>query len=571
MQMQWQLIDLAPADAVQRLAAEMQVRPLIARMLINRGIEDSNTAEAFFHPDFALLHDPYLMTDMDRAVVRVVEAIRKKEPMVVYGDYDVDGVTGTSMLVLALRELGHTVPFFIPDRQRDGYGLSPAGIKRAQKLGVSLILAVDCGVTAIDEIALARKAGIDVVVCDHHQPEAELPCAHAVLNPKRSDCPYPFKELSGVGVAFKLLQGVYRHMQREESLLRKYMDLVAIGSAADIVPLVDENRIFVRAGLEQLNRTENLGLRALLEVSGLRNTRVGSGQVVFILAPRINAVGRMGDASRAANLLMTTDSKEAMEIAQVLESENRQRRAVDDETFQSAIEQIQTSCDPENDAAFVLHAEGWHPGVIGIVASRVVEKYYRPTVMIAGSKPHDGINGVGKGSARSIPGFDIHHALKQCEDLMLAFGGHKYAAGLTIRTDRIDALRERLQKFAAETMTAEMRLPKLQIEGEVRFSEIDAELMHYMQLLAPFGPHNMRPVFMSRKVRIVGSPRVVGNNHLRFKAAQDNRIIDAIGFNLGHLAYRLNSSENNVEIAYLVEENEWQGQISTQLRIKDIR
>ncbi len=571
MQMQWQLIEHAPVEAVQRLATELKVTPLIARLLINRGIEDARSASAFFHPDFALLHDPFLMADMDRAVARVVRAIQNKEPMLVYGDYDVDGVTGTSMLVLALRELGLDVPFFIPDRLRDGYGLSFAGIKHAKELGVSLILAVDCGVTAIDEIAQALEAGIDVVACDHHQPEAVLPKAYALLNPKRSDCPYPFKELSGVGVAFKFVQALYRHLKRDESLLRKFMDLVAIGSAADIVPLVDENRIFVRAGLEQLNRTENVGLRALLEVSGLRNTRIGSGQVVFILAPRINAVGRMGDASRAANLLMTDDPQEAMQIAQVLESENRQRRSIDDETFQSAIGQIEKSCDPVNDPAFVLHAEEWHPGVIGIVASRLVEKYYRPTVMIAGSKAHDGVNGIGKGSARSIPGFDIYNALKQCDDLMIAFGGHKYAAGLTIRTDRIGELRERLQKVAAEFMTAEMRSPKLQIEGEVRFSEIDSQLMRYLQLLAPFGPHNMRPTFMSRKVRVIGTPRVVGNNHLRFKAGQDNRVIDAIGFNLGHLAHRLSSSESNVELAYLIEENEWQGQVSTQLRIKDIR
>jgi len=565
MQLEWQIIDRVPADAVQRLAAELKVPPLIARILLNRGIEDARVAHTFFHPEFSLLHDPFLMADMDRAVARVARAIHNKEPMLVYGDYDVDGATGTAMLVLALKELGHPSPFFIPDRIRDGYGLSRSGIKKAKDLGVSLILAVDCGTTAIDEIALAREVGIEVVVCDHHQPEPTLPGAQAILNPKRSDCPYPFKELSGVGVAFKLLQGLYRHLQRDEAALRTYLDLVAIGSAADIVPLVDENRFFVRAGLEQLNRTENVGLRALLQVCGLQNSHIGSGQVVFIIAPRINAVGRLGDAGRAVHLLMSNDPAEAMSLAQILEAENRQRRDIDEETFQSAMALLESSCDVENDPAFVLYEENWHPGVIGIVASRVVEKYYRPTVMIASN------NGIGKGSARSIPGFDIHQALSRCHDLMIAFGGHKYAAGLTIRTDRIADLRQRLQKVAAELMTPELRSPKLRIESEVRFAEIDAQLMRFLQLLAPFGPQNMRPVFMSRKVRVIGTPRVVGNNHLRFKASQDNRVIDAIGFNLGHLAHRLTPAENNIELAYLIEENEWRGQMSTQLRIKDIR
>jgi single-stranded-DNA-specific exonuclease len=568
MELQWQMIEHATAEAVQRLAEEMNMAPLMARILLNRGLEDSRAAAAFLNPDFSLLHDPFLMTDMDRAVSRVARAIANKEPMLIYGDYDVDGITGTAMLALALKNLGQASPFFVPDRIRDGYGLSRYGIQRAKDLGVTFILAVDCGVTAVKEIAMARELGIEVVACDHHQPEATLPNAYALLNPKRSDCPYPFKELSGVGVAFKLVQGLYQYLGRDAAELRKYLELVAIGSAADIVPLVGENRILVRFGLEQLSQTENLGLRALMSVCGLSRSGgsgISSSQVVFILAPRINAVGRMGDAARAVRLLMSEDKSEAAEIANILETENRQRRNIDDETFQSAIAFIESSCDVKSDPAFVLYSEDWHPGVIGIVASRLVEKYYRPTVMIAGG------NGIAKGSARSIPGFDIHHALSRCQDLMLAFGGHKYAAGLTIRTEQIAGLRQRLQSVAAEMMTPDLRLPKLRIDGEVRFGEINPPLMRFLQQLAPFGPQNMRPVFVSRKVKAIGTPRVVGNNHLRFKASQDNRVIDAIGFNLGHLAHRLSTAENNVELAYLIEENEWQGQISTQLRIKDIR
>ncbi len=581
MELQWQMIDHVPDDAVQRLAKEMNVAPLMARILLNRGIEDSRAAAAFLSPDFSLLHDPFLMTDMDRAVSRVARAIANKEPMLIYGDYDVDGITGTAMLTLALKALGHVVPFFVPDRIRDGYGLSRFGIQRAKDLGVTFILAVDCGITAIEEIAMARELGIDVVACDHHQPEATLPNAYALLNPKRSDCPYPFKELSGVGVAFKLVQGLYQHLGRDAAEVQRFLELVAIGSAADIVPLVGENRILVRFGLEQLSQTENLGLRALINVCGLSrsgSSGISSSQVVFTLAPRINAVGRMGDAARAVRLLMSEDEAEAAEIANILEAENRQRRSIDEETFHSAISFIENSCDVENDPAFVLHSESWHPGVSGIVASRLVEKYYRPTVMIAGgagqpvaNDMQKSSNGIAKGSARSIPGFDIHQALARCQDLMMSFGGHKYAAGLTIRTDRIDTFRQRLQQVAAEMMTPDLREPKLRIEGEVRFGEIDRPLMQFLHMLAPFGPHNMRPVFVSRRVRVVGTPRVVGNNHLRFKASQDNRVIDAIGFNLGHLLHRLAPAENNIELAYLVEENDWQGQINTQLRIKDIR
>ncbi|MDZ7289915.1 MAG: single-stranded-DNA-specific exonuclease RecJ [candidate division KSB1 bacterium] len=552
-------------SAVKRMAQELGVPPIIARIMLNRGIDSLDGAKEFFNLNLKNLHDPFLMADMHVAVERLAQALNRREHILIYGDYDVDGTTGTALLTLAFRALGYEVPHYIPERLREGYGLSLSGIEKAKADGVQLILAVDCGVTAHEEVKRARQLGMDVIICDHHQPNPQLPPANALLNPKRSDCPYPFKELCGVGVAFKLMQGLFRYLRRDEQPLLRHVDLVAIGSAADIVPLVDENRIFVKFGLEQLNHTENVGLRALIKVCGLQHTVIESGHVIFILAPRINAVGRMGDARRAVNLLVSEDEAQAMEIAQILDAENRERRNIDEETFREAVEMIEAMCDPQNDTAFVLHQENWHPGVIGIVASRVVEMYYRPTVMISTT------NGMGKGSVRSIPGFDIHHALSQCADLLMAFGGHKYAAGLTIKTEQIPALRQRLQEVAGRALTPEMLVPKLRIDGEIRFSEIEPRLIKFLKALAPYGPQNMRPVFVSRGLRVSGTPQIVGNNHLRFQVVQDRKRLDCIGFNLGEKLYRFNNDRNEIDLAYLLEENTYQGRTSLQLRVKDIR
>lgn len=565
MNLRWEFIETTPAPAVLQLARTLDVPPIIARIMLNRGIDSMTGAKDFFNVDLSQLHDPLLMADMSKAVERLTRAMQQQERILIYGDYDVDGTTGTALLTLAFRALGYDFPHYIPDRLREGYGLSRSGIEKAKAAGVDLILAVDCGVTAHAEIALARQLGMEVIVCDHHQPSAQLPPATALLNPKRSDCPYPFKELCGVGVAFKLMQALYRHLQRDEKMLYRYLDLVAIGSAADIVPLVDENRIFVKYGLEQLNRTENTGLRALLQVCGLQNTLIDGGQVIFIIAPRINAVGRMGDARRAVNLLISEEETAALEIAQILDAENRERRNVDEETYREAVTLIETQCDPQHDTAFVLHQEHWHSGVIGIVASRLVEKYYRPTVMIATTA------GVGKGSVRSIPGFDIHHALSQCADILQAFGGHKYAAGLTIKTEQIPILRQRLQAVARQMLTDDMLVPKLRIDGEIRLSDIESRLVNFLKALAPFGPQNMRPAFVSRGVRVAGTPQIVGNNHLRFHVTQDNKRLDCIGFGLGEKMALLKNGKSEIDLAYLIEENTYQGRTSLQLRVKDIR
>ena len=469
------------------------------------------------------------------------------------------------MLYLFFKQLGFFADFYIPNRVRDGYGLNVEQMQIAHEKGVDLIITVDCGITAIEEVAHAKQLGMDVIVCDHHQPGPEMPAANAILNPKRADCPFPFKELAGVGVAFKLAQGIMQSLGQSLEDFKGLLELVAIGSAADIVPLVGENRILVKAGLEQLNQTENVGLQALMRKTGLLGKKIGTGQIIFMLAPRINAVGRMGDAMRAVRLLVAKDFYEAASVASVLEKENQQRRNLDEKTFREAVSIIEKEYDPETSAAFVLASDKWHPGVIGIAASRLVEKYYRPTVMIAID------NGVGKGSARSISGFNIYEAMESCEDLMVAYGGHKYAAGMSINSENIDAFRQRINAYASDLLTEELLTKTLNIEGEIKLVDITERFKNMLKHLAPFGPQNLRPTFVSKNVEIVGMPAIVGKNHLRFKVRQDDVSFDAIGFNLGGMMHRVRASDGNLSIAYVIDENTWQGRTTTQLRIKDIQ
>ncbi len=366
-------------------------------------------------------------------------------------------------------------------------------------------------------------------------------------------------------MAFKLVQALQQHLDLDESILLPLMEFVAIGSAADIVPMVDENRVFVKFGLSNLPRTQHLGVRALLDSTGINGLEIGTGQVVFILAPRINAVGRLGDAGRAVRLLISDNEQQARNIASILESENRLRRNIDEETFTEAIEMIEGSVNPENERILVLQKEGWHPGVIGIVASRLVEKYHRPTVMISTEI------GLGKGSARSIRGFDIYQALENCQEFMLEFGGHKYAAGLSIFSENIHEFRDKLNQVAAERLTPEMLTPKLFIDAEIKLTEIKNDLVKLLNRMAPFGPQNMRPSFLTRGLQIVGTPMIVGKNHLKFKVRQDGIVMDAIGFELGDLMYRISPGEKNVEMVYVIEENEWNDRKRIQLRVKDLR
>ncbi len=566
MDLKWIVEEEGDKEDVLQLARDLNVPEIIAQILLRRGVTDKDSARMFFHPTVDQFYDPFEMMDMDKAVERLRRAVLSDENILIYGDYDVDGITSVSFLYLTLKELGAHVSYYIPDRQEEGYGLSEQGIEEAQKRQTSLIVTVDCGITGHPEIDAAKELGIEVIVTDHHEPGPTIPNAVAVVDPKRHDCTYPYKQLAGVGVAYKLAQGLLQRMGIDASILESYIELVAIGTSADIVPLVDENRIFVKAGLAALNNTENLGLKALLRAAGLQGREIGTGQIVFIIAPRINAVGRMGNAERAVRLLTTEDESEAEYIASILEKENQHRKNVDEEAFNQAIEQAEARFASNNNvSSIILHKEGWHTGVIGIVASRVVEKYYRPTILISVE------DGVGKGSARSVPGFDLYESLKQCEDLFLGFGGHKYAAGLTIQQENIEPFIERFESIARETLTADHMVPKLNIEAEIRLGIVDDYFVKLLKMFAPFGPKNMRPVFVSRNLHIVGTPTIVGRNHLKFKVRQDDRVLDVIAFNMGDLLYRLTPGEANLDMAYVIEENVFMGRRSIQLRAKDIR
>jgi single-stranded-DNA-specific exonuclease len=551
---------------VDEIARELAVPPIMARILLNRQIDSFEKAHTFFRPDLENLHDPFLMKDMDKAVERLHRALLNGENILVYGDYDVDGVCSASLLYLVLsRMVGPKVSYYIPDRITEGYGLSDKSIKEASENGVNLIITVDCGVTAIEEIQLAKDLGMDTVVCDHHQPAEQLPAADAILDPKLPDSNYPFEELAGVGVAFKLLQGLYKKLELPEAELDEFLDLVAIGSCADIVPLIDENRILVRHGLDKINYNPRYGVRALLESSGLSNREVTAGLIVFVLAPRINAVGRLGDARRAVQLFNSQTLQQARTFARELEKENRARRDIDEITFKEALSIVETKLNPDEDKAFVLYKEDWHPGVIGIVASRIVEKFYRPTIMITV------MDGIGKGSARSIANFNIYQAIKECSHLLSGFGGHKYAAGLTIKQEMIPEFVKCFKKAAEIDIQSEDLIPNIRIDGEIELPQFTPRFIRLLKLLGPFGPMNMRPVFMSRNLKIMGYPSIVGQNHLKLKLEQEGSVFDAIGFNMGDCLAKIEKNDGIVDCVYAVEENRWNGKTQIQLRLKDIR
>lgn len=564
MERRWVLQD-HPQQMIQDLSAQLNVSEVVTRILLNRGIRTFEEARRFLRPSLDDLYDPFAMADMDRAAERLGRAIRDGDPIMIHGDYDVDGVTSVALLKRVLGSLGANLSFYIPDRFREGYGLSKAGIEMAARREVKLLISVDCGIAAVEEVELANELGMEVIVTDHHEPGARIPDAFAVLNPKRKDCSYPFKELSGVGLAFKLLQATFLSEGLDLESVYDNIDLVALGCAADIVPLVHENRTLVKYGLRRIANTENAGLRALIETAELRGKTLGTGQIVFVIAPRINAAGRMDHARKAVDMLTTEEEEEAYRIAEELELENRSRREIDTRMFEEAVDMANRVEDIDERLSLVLASEGWHQGVIGIVASRVVERCRVPTVLIS-------LEGdIGKGSARSIPGFDLYAALSECRSLLTTFGGHRYAAGLTIQRDRIDEFREAFCEVTRSRLRPEDRTPDLKIDGELRLNEIDDRLVRLLNYFAPFGPGNMRPVMVSEGVEVVGSPAIVGTNHLRFKARQNGAIFDCIGFDMGDLLYRLNPGVPDLDLAYVIEENEWRGRKRIQLRIKDLR
>jgi len=562
----WKLYDIEDENAVKFLADSLNISNVLARLLVLRDIKNFNEAKLFFRPTLDSLYDPFLMNGMEIATSRLIKAITGNERICIFGDYDVDGTCATSLLYLFLKQLDADVDFYIPKRLTEGYGLSKSGIDYVKSIDTSLLISVDCGITAIEETDYINELGIDLIICDHHQPKETLPKAFAILDPLKSECNYPFKYLSGAGIALKLAQGVAERIGRRELPLQ-YLDLVALAGAADIVPLVDENRILVREGLNQINTNPRPGILALIESSSIQPGNLTSGQIVFTIAPRINAVGRLGDAQRAVNLLITDNKNEALELAQVLETENYQRRKIDVDTFDDALGIVENSLDMENDVAIILHHENWHPGVIGIVASRLVEKYYRPTIMLTT------VDGVAKGSARSISNFDIYDALKKCEDTLLHFGGHKAAAGLAVEIEKIEEFKIRFNQVVRESLIVDDLLPEIIIDSKLRFFEITSRFLRIVEQFSPFGPGNMRPVFLSENVQITNSPRIVGMNHLLVTLKQDgsDKVFDCIGFDMGNLCESLGKKDAFYDVVFTIDKSIRDGRTYPQFKFKDIK
>ncbi|HEX6938006.1 MAG TPA: single-stranded-DNA-specific exonuclease RecJ [Longimicrobiales bacterium] len=540
------------------------------KLLASRGYGDEAAAKRFLRPRLEHLHDPFRLAGVEAAVARLDAALRRGETILVHGDYDVDGICGAAIYTRALRALGGRVEPFVPNRFRDGYDLGPAGVRRAREVGATLILTGDCGILAHRAVADAAAAGIDVIVTDHHTPGPTLPPAAAVVNPNRPDCDYPDKGMAGAGVAFKVCQALYAARGADPDALLYDLDLVALATVADLAPLVGENRALVRYGVRVLSRTRNFGLRALIRRAGLADrdgAELTAGQVGHILAPRINAAGRMGDASLGLELLLTESEAEAERIARTLEEENRRRQAVDRQTLAEALELLERDYDPERDHGVVLAATGWHPGVIGIVASRVVERIHRPTVLIA----LDPAGGPSRGSARSIRGFHLYEALDACGEHLERYGGHRTAAGLDILPERVDAFREAFAARARAVLAPEDLIPEVAIDLEIPLRAADQELYHLLRHFGPFGVGNPTPVFMARGVGVGAPARVVGDGHLKLELVQDGTRLAAIGFRMADRLAELDAGRRPLDVAFQLQENRWNGRTELQAKIVDFR
>jgi len=548
------------------LIEKLSCPPVIAKLLVLHGIDTPEKADIFFNPSIEDLHDPFLFKDMDKAVERIIRAVELKEKIIIYGDYDVDGTTATSILLMGLRVLDANVGFYIPNRMIEGYGLSLTGNRAIESMHAQLVITVDCGINAVEEIADLNTCNIDVIVTDHHTPKEILPEAFAIIDPKLKDSTYPYSELSGAGIALKVLTAIFMKIGKDgNEAVGGYCDLAGLGTIADIVPLTGENRIIARLGIERLQQRKNMGINYLLNLSGLKQVLLKSSDIVFKLAPRINAAGRMGSADRAVELMTATNPDNAKQLALSIDSENFKRQKIDQDTFKTACDMVEAKYPDMNNTYFiVLAAEDWHPGVIGIVASKVVEKYNRPTILITISE------GEGSGSGRSIQNFNIFDCLTHFEDYLISFGGHKYAAGLTILPEYIDILDEKLNEYAREILSEQEIQPQINVVDELNLQQIDDELIKWLKMFAPFGPKNMNPIFMSSNVMVVGYPYTVGMNHLKIKALQNEKTLDLIGFNMGDLIPFLKKG-SRIDIAYSLEENNWQNISKIQGKLKDIR
>ena len=562
MEKRWKILN-GDASKIELLQQSLKIHPVLCKILVQRGFETFDQAKDFFRPSLASLHDPWLMKDMDKAVERIITAVNTNEKILVFGDYDVDGTTSVAAMYQFLRKIHSNLDFYIPHRYREGYGVSKAGIDFARKNDFTLIISLDCGIKSVDLISYAKELGIDFIVCDHHLPDHILPPAVAILNPKQNDCNYPYKELCGCGVGFKLISALAPQFGLHDKDVFEYLDLVATAIAADIVSMTGENRILTFHGLIKANNNPNNGIKALAQLSKLVST-LHISNLVFMIAPRVNAAGRMDDARKAVQMFVAETYDEALQYAEMLHSDNTDRKEADKNITEEALALINENKDWVNNKSTVVFQPHWHKGVVGIVASRIIEHYYRPTIVLTQSGEY------AAGSARSVPGFNLYEAIHACREHLLGYGGHFAAAGMTLKPDQVPAFRKKFEEVVASIITPEQLIPEIVIDAEISLKDINQSFYDIMCQMEPFGPENLRPVFIVKNVTDSGWSKIVKEKHIRFSVQQNNIIITGIGFDMAN-KFSLLENKKPVDIVFKIDINEWNGEKNLQLRVIDLR
>jgi single-stranded-DNA-specific exonuclease len=562
MQKRWKILtaDKQESDSLQ---LALKISPVICDILVQRNVATFDESKKYFRPELTDLHDPWLMKDMDKAVERIIRAINNNEKILVFGDYDVDGTTSVACMYRFLKKIHSNIDFYIPHRYREGYGVSKAGIDFANENGFTLIISLDCGIKSIDLVAYAKYLGIDFIVCDHHLPDEELPNAVAILNPKQKDCNYPYKELCGCGVGFKLISALAPQFGLSDDDIYESLDLVATAIAADIVPMTGENRILAYYGLKKANENPNNGIKALGFLSGLK-TELHINNLVFIIAPRVNAAGRMDDAKKAVQMFIAESYDEALQYAEMLHSDNTDRKEADLNITSEALFIITENQHWQDRKSTVVFQSHWHKGVVGIVASRLIEHYYRPTIVLTQSGEYVA------GSARSVPGFNLYEAVHACREHLIGYGGHFAAAGLTLQLENVDAFRNKFEEIVSATIHPELLIPEIIIDAEINFKDIQWPFYNILQQMEPFGPENLRPVFIAKNVSNTGYSKIVKEEHIKFSLKQNHTVFTGIGFKMTD-KFHLLQMNKPIDVVFKIDENEWNGNKTLQLRVIDFR
>ena len=562
MEKRWNILE-ADSAKVAGLQTALKIHPILCELLVQRGIEDFDKAKQFFRPALSDLHDPWLMKDMDKAVKRITKAFDENESIMVFGDYDVDGTTSVATLYQFLKDIHPKIDFYIPHRYREGYGVSKMGIDHAKATGINLIISVDCGIKSTDLISYAKELGIDFIICDHHLPDPILPPAVAILNAKQIDCGYPYKELCGCGVVFKLITALAQAYNLPDSSYLQYLDLVATAIAADIVPLTDENRTMAYFGLEKVNENPSHGILALLELAK-QNSPIRISNLVFAVAPRINAAGRMDDAKKAVQLFIEKEYQGALDVASLLQQDNLDRREADSSISEEAFAEIENDPTHLSKKSTVVFQPHWHKGVVGIVASRLIERHYKPTIVLTQN------GDIVSGSARSVQGFNLYEALHACREHLLGYGGHFAAAGMTLNIDQLEAFKEAFEKAVAERITPDQMVPEISINAQLPLDQISLQFFQIIAQMEPFGPDNMRPIFLAKSVRDTGYSKLVKEAHISFNLTQGNNSVRGIGYNMPDKISIVKSGQA-FDVVFQLQLNEWQGTQSVQIQVIDLK